>query len=75
MKHCPNCGSTAQFRISTPLYYDEGTWKQQKKCGCGCVVVLRFEEKIDKIEYPQDNQPMSKLAYQMIQTMNKKRGE
>lgn len=74
MIKCPNCGSTAQFKLSTPLYYDEGVWKQQKKCGCGCVVILRFEEKIDKIEYPQDNQPISKLAHQMIQAINK-RGE
>lgn len=75
MIKCPNCGSTAQFKISTPLYYDKGVWKQQKKCGCGCIVVFRFEEKIDRIEYPQDDQPVSQLAYQMIQAINKKRGE
>ena len=75
MKMCPNCGSTSQFKFSTPLYYDEGVWKQQKKCGCGCVVVLRYEERIDKIVYPQDNQPISKIAYQMIQAIKNKRGE
>lgn len=75
MKKCPYCGSTAQFRLSTPLYYDKGVWKQQKKCECGCIVVLRFEEKMDKVIYPEDNQPISKLAYQMIQTINKKRNE
>jgi hypothetical protein len=75
MINCPNCGSTAQFKISTPLYYDEGVWKQQKKCECGCIVVLRYEERIDKIEYPQDNQPISKMAYQMIQAIRNKRGE
>ena len=72
MIKCPNCGSTAQFKISTPLYYEDEMWKQQKKCGCGCIVVLRYEAKVDKIKYPQDNQPISKLAYQMIQTINKK---
>lgn len=75
MAKCPYCGSSAQFRISTPLYFEGGVWKQQKKCGCGCIVVLRFEEKIDRIEYPQDDQPISSLAYRMIQTMNKKRDE
>jgi hypothetical protein len=54
MTKCPYCGSSAQFRISTPLYFEDGVWKQQKKCGCGCIVVLRFEEKIDKIEYPKE---------------------
>ena len=53
MLHCPNCGSTAQFRVSTPMYFEDGVWKQQKKCGCGCVVVLRYTEEIDKIEYPK----------------------
>ena len=75
MTKCPYCGSTAQFKLSTPLYYEDGVWKHQKKCECGCIVVLRLEEKVDKIEYPQDNQPISKLAYQMIQAISKKRGE
>lgn len=50
--NCPNCGSTAQFKISTPLYFEDGKWKQQKKCGCGCIVILRYEERIDKTLYP-----------------------
>lgn len=75
MVKCPNCGSTAQFKLSTPLYHDKGVWKQQKKCGCGCIVILRYEEKIDKIEYPMDNQTITPLAYQIIQTINKKKGE
>ena len=56
MKHCPNCGSTSQFRLATPMYYDEGVWKQIKKCGCGCVVVLRYNEEIDEIEYPKEEE-------------------
>ncbi len=55
MKHCPNCGSTAQFRISTPLYFENGVWKQQKKCGCGCVVILRYIAEVDDIQYPSEN--------------------
>jgi hypothetical protein len=35
------------------MYFEDGVWKQQKKCGCGCVVVLRHTEEIDKIEYPK----------------------
>ena len=54
MIHCPNCGSTAQFKISTPLYFEDGKWKQQKKCVCGCIVILRYTEEIEKIEYPKD---------------------
>ena len=75
MIKCPYCGSTTQFKLVSSLYRDKGVWKQQKKCSCGCITILRFEEKIDRIEYPQDNQPISKLAYQMIQTINKKRAE
>lgn len=56
MTHCPNCGSTAQFKISTPLYFEDGVWKQQKKCGCGCVVILKAEPKIDKIIYPKNSE-------------------
>lgn len=55
MKQCPNCGSTAQFRISTPLYFENGVWKQQKKCGCGCVVILRYIAAVDDIQYPSEN--------------------
>lgn len=54
MVKCPNCGSTAQFKISTPLYFEDGVWKQQKKCGCGCIIIIRYEEKIDKIKYPKE---------------------
>ena len=66
MKHCPNCGSTAQFKLSTPLYFEDGVWKQQKKCGCGCVVVLRFTEEIDRIDYPE---PITRTAAEMIKTI------
>ena len=55
MTKCPNCGSTAQFRISTPLYFEDGRWKQQKKCGCGCVVVLRYVTEVEDIQYPSEN--------------------
>ena len=72
MTKCPYCGSSAQFKISTPLYFEDGVWKQQKKCGCGCIVVLRFEEKMDKIHYPQSDEPPSPLALQMIQALNAK---
>lgn len=53
MVKCPNCGSTAQFKLATPLYYEDNKWKQVKKCGCGCVVVLRYIEEVDKIEFPE----------------------
>lgn len=66
MKHCPNCGSTAQFKLSTPLYFEDGVWKQQKKCGCGCVVILRFTEEIDRIDYPE---PITRTAAEMIKTI------
>lgn len=52
MKYCPNCAETEKFRISTPLYYENGVWKQQKKCECGCIVILKFTEQTDKIIYP-----------------------
>ena len=72
MLHCPNCGSTAQFRVSTPMYFEDGVWKQQKKCGCGCVVVLRHTEEIDKIEYPKGPDKISPLARAMIKAINKR---
>ena len=53
MFKCPNCGSSAQFKISTPLYYKNGGWQQQKKCECGCVVVLEFTEHIKEVIYPE----------------------
>ena len=56
MVRCPNCGSTAQFKLATPLYYEGNKWKQVKKCGCGCVVVLRYIEEVDKIEFPENEE-------------------
>ena len=44
MLHCPNCGSSAQFKTSTPMYFENGVWKQQKKCGCGCTTIIRYYE-------------------------------
>lgn len=49
MIKCPNCGSTAQLRPSTPMYYENGVWKQQNKCGCGCVIILRYTEEIEEL--------------------------
>ena len=72
MLYCPNCGSTAQFKISTPMYFEDGVWKQQKKCGCGCVVILRYTEEIDKIEYPKEADKISPIAHAMIKTINKR---
>lgn len=71
MLHCPNCGSTTQFRTSTPMYFEDGVWKQQKKCGCGCVVVLRYTEEIEKIDYPEGADKISPLARSMIKAINK----
>ena len=73
MTKCPNCGSSAQFKLSTPIHFVDGAWKQQKKCGCGCVVVLRYTEEIDKIEYPEDTGNISPLAHAMIKTMNERK--
>lgn len=56
MTKCPNCGSSAQFKLSTPMYFENGVWKQQKKCGCGCVVVLRYTEEIERLVYPSNNE-------------------
>ena len=72
MLHCPNCGSTAQFRVSTPMYFEDGVWKQQKKCGCGCVVVLRHSEEVEKIDYPKGADKISPLARAMIKAINKR---
>ena len=72
MTKCPYCGSSAQFKLSTPLYFEDGVWKQQKKCGCGCVVVLRFEETVDKIHYPQNADSISPSALEMIRAFNAK---
>lgn len=54
MIHCPNCGSFTQFKLSTSLYIENGVWKQQKKCGCGCVVIFKAEPKIEEIIYPEN---------------------
>jgi hypothetical protein len=51
MTKCPNCGSSAQYRQSTPLYFEGGCWKYQKKCECGCIVT--YIEHIERIEYPE----------------------
>lgn len=56
MTKCPNCGSSAQFKLSTPIHFVDGAWKQQKKCGCGCVVVLRYTEKVERLVYPSGNE-------------------
>ena len=72
MLHCPNCGSTAQFRVSTPMYFADGVWKQQKKCGCGCVVVLRHTEEVERIDYPKGADKISPLARAMIKAINKR---
>lgn len=75
MNKCPNCGSTAQFKISTPLYFENGFWKQQKRCGCGCIVILRRIEEIDKIEYPKEIEKISPLAQQIIKKYNELIGD
>lgn len=72
MNMCPNCGSTAQFKLSAPLYFENGFWKQQKKCGCGCIVVLRYTEEVDRVEYPKEADKISPLARAMIKTINKR---
>ena len=68
MIKCPNCGSTAQFKLSSPPYFNKGIWKQQKQCGCGCLIILHFEEKIDKM-----NSKFEKLmgAIETLITQNK----
>ena len=56
MKYCPNCASE-EFRLSTPIYYDEGVWKQQKKCAkCDSVVVLRYYDAVERLIYPSGNE-------------------
>ena len=55
MIKCPNCGSTAQFKPSTPFYFENEMWKQQFKCGCGCEAVVRYREEFDKIDFPKYN--------------------
>lgn len=57
MMHCPNCGNTTQFKVSTPLYFEKGVWKQQKKCGgCGCVTIIRYYEACERLIYPSGNE-------------------
>ena len=52
--YCPNCESIAQFKTSTPMYFENGVWKQQKRCDhCGCVVILRYAVSVEKINYPE----------------------
>ena len=39
MKKCPNCGSTAQVRLTTPLrpsLSTPGFMVEGGECGCGC---------------------------------------
>lgn len=75
MMKCPYCGSTAQFRTSTPMYFEDGAWKQQRKCGCGCVVVVRYTAEIDKIEYPEEADDASRLTHltrSIIKAVNKR---
>ena len=54
MIKCPNCGSTAQFKASTPLYFENGVWKQGRECGCGCKAIIRYIEEFDKVEFPKE---------------------
>ena len=58
MLHCPNCGSSAQFKTSTPMYFEDGVWKQQKKCGCGCgcTTIIRYYEECERLVYPSGNE-------------------
>ena len=67
MIKCPNCGSTAQFRDSTPLYFEDGVWKKQKKCDCGCTTVIRYYEACERLVYPSGNE--------ILFINDKKRGE
>jgi hypothetical protein len=50
---CPICGST-KIVLTTPLYFQDGVWKQQKKCECGCIVVYKYQQSIDEIIYPEE---------------------
>lgn len=44
MTKCPNCGSTAQIKISTPpSVYGVGLVITTHKCGCGCVFERRYK--------------------------------
>lgn len=67
MIKCPNCGSTAQFKDSTPLYFEDGVWKKQKKCGCGCTTIIRYYEECERLVYPSGNE--------ILFINDKKRGE
>ena len=56
MMFCPNCGSSAQFKDSTPLYFENEVWKKQKKCGCGCTTIIRYYEACERLVYPEGNE-------------------
>ena len=51
MIKCPNCGSTAQVRM-TLIKYD----REEYKCGCGCHFYRKaFSEKLTKISVENHN--------------------
>ena len=67
MIYCPNCGSADQFKLSSSLYCDKGVWKQQKKCNCGCITIIRYYEAYERLVYPSGNE--------VVFISDKKRGE
>ena len=44
MIKCPNCGSTAQVKLtSTEKRHDDWEWLETYKCGCGCTIERRVQ--------------------------------
>ena len=71
MIKCPNCGSTAQIKLSTPPSKEYlGMIITQHKCGCGCTFVRKF--KYSGVQVVSDGEacePPSPLAQGMIKKM------
>ena len=44
MTKCPNCGSTAQFKLIDKYFTkSDYEWHEKYKCGCGCLVEQRVQ--------------------------------
>ena len=67
---CPNCGSDIKFKTSTPMYFEDGQWKVQKKCECGCIVVYKYQQSVDEVIYPKEKNEMIKQELDLTTLTN-----
>jgi hypothetical protein len=54
MIKCPHCGSTAQVRTITPMYFDEGYWKVQKNVVAAVSSWFVISRRLTRLSYQRE---------------------